>query len=251
MIVLTAVSAGLYALTLIPFKGFQLIPGIAELRPAAVLPPLLGILFGPAGAWGCAIGNTLGDYVGKTLTEGSAFGALGNFCFALVAYRLWCQDNRQESIGDFSLANPQHWGKYVSVCVLACSSVALIIAWGLEFLKLGAFATTGSVILLNNLAATLILGPFLFKLFYSRSKAWGFLWFDIMPAEERTTQRSDTWTNRLLWIGAIGGLTTGLFVSHVLYQNPFLESAAITNDPAVLWFTGPFLLVFLLGVVLD
>ncbi len=62
MVVLVALSAGLYAAILIPFKGFVLIPGITEFRPASALPVVLGLLFGPAGAWGSAIGNLIGDF---------------------------------------------------------------------------------------------------------------------------------------------------------------------------------------------
>ena len=50
MVVLVALSAAIYAAVLIPFKGFTLIPGITEFRPANVFPVVFGLLFGPAGA---------------------------------------------------------------------------------------------------------------------------------------------------------------------------------------------------------
>ena len=63
--VLVALSAAIYAAVLIPFKGFVLIPGITEFRPGSAFPVLLGLLFGPAGAWGAAIGNLIGDFFGS------------------------------------------------------------------------------------------------------------------------------------------------------------------------------------------
>ena len=57
LVVLVALSAAIYAAVLIPFKGFPIVPGYIELRPANVFPIVFGLLFGPAGAWGAAIGN--------------------------------------------------------------------------------------------------------------------------------------------------------------------------------------------------
>ena len=54
LVVLTAVSASLYAAILIPFKVLPLIPGVTELRPANAVPVVCSFLFGPAGAWGAA-----------------------------------------------------------------------------------------------------------------------------------------------------------------------------------------------------
>ncbi len=84
MIALTALSAGLYAAVLIPFKPFPLIPGITEIRVAQVLPPVLSLLFGPAAAWGTAVGNLIGDMVGGTFGPGSLFGFVGNFFLGLI-----------------------------------------------------------------------------------------------------------------------------------------------------------------------
>ena len=61
MVVLTALTASVFAAVLIPMKGIPIIPGSTELRPAAVIPVVFGILFGPAGAWGSAFGNLIGD----------------------------------------------------------------------------------------------------------------------------------------------------------------------------------------------
>src|ERR671917_1973587 len=88
MVVLVALSAAIYAAVLIPFKGFPIIPGAVELRPANVFPFVFGLLFGPAGAWGSAIGNLIADFFG-TLTPGSIGGFWGKFFFGLLAYKLW------------------------------------------------------------------------------------------------------------------------------------------------------------------
>ena len=88
MVVLTVLTAGIFAAILIPFKGIPLIPGLTELRPANVIPVVFGLLFGPAGAWGAAFGNLIGDFFG-TLAVGSFLGYRGNFLAAYLTYKLW------------------------------------------------------------------------------------------------------------------------------------------------------------------
>jgi energy-coupling factor transport system substrate-specific component len=88
MVILTALTAALYAALLIPFKPIPIIPGFTEIRPAVAVPLVFGYLFGPAGAWGSGLGNVIGDFFGGTLSLGSLFGFAGNFLFALTPYKL-------------------------------------------------------------------------------------------------------------------------------------------------------------------
>src|SRR5499425_2577185 len=88
LVVLTAVSASLYAALLIPFKVLPLIPGVTELRPANAVPVVCSLLFGPAAAWGAAIGNIIGDFFGG-LGPGDLFGFAGNFLYGLIPYKAW------------------------------------------------------------------------------------------------------------------------------------------------------------------
>jgi energy-coupling factor transport system substrate-specific component len=110
MVVLTVLTAGLFAAILIPLKGIPLIPGITELRPANVISLVFGLLFGPAGAWGSAFGNLIDDFFG-TLGPGSFLGFWGNF---LAAY-LPCQIYGAAPWSRFAPAGcglswPHYWG---------------------------------------------------------------------------------------------------------------------------------------------
>ena len=90
MIVLTAVIAAVYAAVLIPFKvAIPLIPGFTEVRPGSVIPIICSLLFGPAAAWGSAIGNTIGDFSVGMIGLGSIFGFVGNFLLGFIPYRMW------------------------------------------------------------------------------------------------------------------------------------------------------------------
>lgn len=89
MIVLVAVIAALYAAVLIPFKvAIPLVPGFTEIRPANVIPIICSLMFGPAAAWGAAIGNTIADAFG-TFGLGTIFGFFGNFLYGYIPYKMW------------------------------------------------------------------------------------------------------------------------------------------------------------------
>ena len=88
MVVLTAMSASLYAAILIPFKVLPIIPGVTEFRPANAVPVVCSLLFGPAGAWGAAIGNVIGDFFGG-IGPGDLFGFAGNLLYGFVPYKAW------------------------------------------------------------------------------------------------------------------------------------------------------------------
>src|SRR4030065_1816226 len=83
MVVLVALTAAVYAAILIPLKGIPLIPGFTELRPANAVPVVFSLLFGPAGAWGSAFGNLIGDFFGA-LGPGSIGGVGGGLVFGVV-----------------------------------------------------------------------------------------------------------------------------------------------------------------------
>src|SRR5215471_20983090 len=88
MVVLCVLSAALYAAVLIPFKVLPLIPGVTEVRPGNAIPVVCSFLFGPAAAWGSAIGNMIGDFFGG-VGPGDVFGFFGNLFYGYVPYKMW------------------------------------------------------------------------------------------------------------------------------------------------------------------
>ncbi|WP_020611796.1 QueT transporter family protein [Sediminispirochaeta bajacaliforniensis] len=184
MVVLVALSAGLYAALLIPFKGFVLIPGITEVRPGSALPVVLGLLFGPAGAWGSAIGNLIGDFFGS-LGIGSISGFVGNFMFAYVPYKLWINLGLAPS-GEYTpdLKSGRKVVTYVVVAILGAAACALPIAWFLDVLGMVPFAALGSIITLNNSIPSIVLGIPVLLILYPRIVKWDLLWTDLMDEED-------------------------------------------------------------------
>ena len=233
MVVLTVLTAGTFAAILIPFKGIPLIPGLTELRPANVIPVVFGLLFGPAGAWGAAFGNLIGDFFG-TLGVGSFFGFWGNFLAAYLTYKLW---------GDRPLADlGRHLPRFVSAVVLGAWACALVIGFGVEVFKLLPFSVIAVAVFINNAVIALILGPVLLRLLTPRVSRWDLAWTEQMDLEDRLPGPCRRLGLILVWLGAGGGYLTGLALGLGLVTIPGLPALALTLPP--------FLAVLLVGCLL-
>jgi len=249
MVVLAALTAAVYAAILIPLKGFPLIPGFTEFRPANVVPIVFGLLFGPAGAWGSALGNLIGDFFG-TLSLGSLFGFVGNFFYGFVGYKVWGHMGWLSSGKGVDIRSGRQFLEYALVVFLSSAICAAIIAWGLELLGLLPFAILGSIITLNNFFTSIVLGPLLLWLLYPRVYRWGLLWTDIMDEKDVSTHLSPGLGALFMWGGGLGGLIAGLALSTGLYGAVPFTFGAGTVGGAVVLGVLPFLAFFFLGCLL-
>src|SRR5215210_553972 len=169
MVVLVALSAAIYAALLIPFKGIPLVPGFIEIRPANAFPVVFGLLFGPAGAWGGAIGTLIGDFFG-TLSLGSIGGFVGNFCLGLLPYKMWSVFFRRDENMEENVDSGKKFGVFILLVLLASAVCALIISWWADLIGLAPFALFFALILFNNAIMGGVLGPILLLALYPRVK---------------------------------------------------------------------------------
>lgn len=249
MVVLVALTAGVYAAILIPLKGIPLIPGITELRPANVVPVVFSILFGPAAAWGAAFGNLIGDFFG-TLGLGSLFGFVGNFFYGFVPYKLCGKMGPLSGKEALEGRSGRQIVEYLLLAFLASAACAAIISWGVDLLRLVPFGVLGPVITLNNFLAAALIGPFLLRLLWPRAKRWNILWTDILEPDE-ISQTAQPWMGAILmWIGGIGALAVGVLVSTGLYASLPFQFGTGATGLATVFAILPFLIVFLIGCLL-
>lgn len=217
MVVLVALSAAIYAAVLIPFKGFTIIPGFTEVRPANVFPFVFGLLFGPAGAWGAAIGNLIGDFFG-TLGPGSIAGFVGNFFLGFLPYKMWGSFFRRGENMEQNVNSGKKLAVYIAITILASVICAVWIAWFNDLIGFVPFAALASIITVNNAIAGIVLGPVLLLVLYPRVKRWGLLWTEIMSPDEVPASRFQRLGNLLMWVGGIGALVVGLALGLGLYE---------------------------------
>lgn len=250
MVALTVLCAGVYMLFLLPSKSIPIIPGITEIRPATLLPVIFGLLFGPAGAWGSAIGNLGGDLFG-TLSAGSFFGFIGNFLYAYIPYKLWRLikpvrgEDRTPTINTtWKLA------QFGIITFMATSACALVIAWGCDVLDMASFTAVSIIIVLNNAMITLFLGPFILPLLYPVIKKRKLLWTDIMYPCDISRPSTDRLYPLMITVGSAGGLGAGIAAGAAIAGQTILGQNMSTigaGNPCTAFITLPFLLILLYG----
>ncbi|MGH3145321.1 MAG: QueT transporter family protein [Rubrobacter sp.] len=209
MVVLVALSAAIYAAFLIVTQGLVIIPGFTNLRPGNVFPFVFGLLFGPAGAWGAAIGNLINDFFG-TLGLGSIAGFIGNFFLGFLPYKMWGAFFRRDENMEQNVNSGKKLVVYVAIAILASIVCAVWIAWFNDLLGNVPFTVLASIISVNNAIVGVVLGPILLLVLYPRVKRWGLLWTEIMNPDEVPAARLQTVGNALMWVGGIGALVVGL-----------------------------------------
>ena len=240
MIVFTAISAALYASILIPFKVMPIIPGVTEFRPANAVPVICSLLFGPAGAWGSAIGNLIGDLFGG-IGPGDMFGFAGNFLYGLVPYRAW------EALGDGdptprSIAD---WARLLYVVLIAAAACALVIGWGLNLLGFVPFPLLGNVVLTNNFVTAGVLAPLVLRVLYPRVRSGGLLYRDL-AARARPPRRGRIALLVLASVLVFGGHLAGNLIYAGYWTAPWVAVFGI-HTPTRAFEIGVGLAPFVLG----
>ncbi len=229
MIVLVAVCAAIYAATLIAFKtAIPLIPGITEVRVANIFPMVLGFLFGPAGAWGLAFGNLLGDIFGGTLTPVSAAGFVGNFLLGYLPYTLWTNlIPFAEKSYEWRIGNWRSWAAYIMAALVSSAACAVVISVVADVLGMAPYAVLSKIILLNNIVGSLIGVVLLIAVYDITKRQLGLLWTDVMgidPTEKRVIHVAGAW---LVAASATVGLVAGSFLDFPGATIGWLSTAGI------------------------
>jgi len=228
MVVLTAMSASLYAAILIPFKVLPIIPGVTELRPANAVPVVCSLLFGPAGAWGAALGNLIGDFFGG-LGPGDLFGFVGNFIYGFIPYRAWEALTDRDPVPN----SLRTWICFLFVSLVASGACAMTIGWGLNLLGFIPFRVLGNIVLFNDVLATMLIAPLLLSVLYPRVKRGHLLYRDILqrPANLNRTRRRFGLLCVTLLAGS--GMVLGNLLSADAIHLPWVPAAAATGTGAL------------------
>lgn len=154
----TLAQIGLCALVFIgmavPFKVMVLIEGFTEVRPVNAVPVVVGLLLGPAGAWGCAIGNLIADLFG-TFSKASLLGFIGNFLAAYLPYKLWHTIKNGEKP---NVKSGPNLAIYIALSAISSLTVSIFLACGLDvWLKLW-IKDIFYIVLYNNFGFPVVLG---------------------------------------------------------------------------------------------
>lgn len=214
MIVLTAAVAALYTAAEVALQSasFVIIPGVVEFKVSDVLTMALGVLFGPAGAWGVGIGNVFGDLFTGSLAVGSIFGFLSTMAVAYVGYTMWKYFERHwHSPEGSSSRRPAPVIAYLAIGIPAAGSSAVILAWGLDLLGIAPFKIISDTLISNFIVGNWI-GAILFFLVYDRFKSMDLTWDSIMSEASIGRPIAFKIGAILVVVGSFVGWVLGAFV---------------------------------------
>lgn len=228
MVVLTSICAALYAAILIPFKVVPLIPGITEFRPANAIPIVCSFLFGPAGAWGAAFGNLMGDFFGG-LGPGDFFGFWANLAYGLVPYLVWEAVSDAPPVGGGVL----RWTALGGVIALASLLCATIVAWGLQWLGFHPFTLMAPLVFFNNLVTAIVLAPLLLGVLYPRIARAQLLYRDILGPRQRRPLVSRALGLALVVGGTLAAFAIGELASSGQWTPPWTPAVQQTAGGAM------------------
>jgi energy-coupling factor transport system substrate-specific component len=245
MVVLTAISAALYAALLIPFKLLPLIPGVTELRPGNAVPIVCSLLFGPAGAWGAAIGNLIGDFFGG-FGPGALVGFAANFVYGLLPYKLW----RALQLGAPVPRTGRGWLAFTTIVATAAASCALIVGCGLDLLGFVPFGALANIVFVNNFVMAAVLAPLLLRVLHPRVKEAGLCYDDVLVAAPLRSPLRRWLAVGLAVFAALGGLMAGDLAAAGWLQAPHWLAADGASLAQISLVVSPFFALLGLALLL-
>src|SRR5262249_48902992 len=172
-------------------------------------------LFGPAGAWGAAFGNLIGDFFGG-LGPGDLFGFVANLAYGFVPYALW----DALGLGPPAAGGSGRWAAVGAVIVVASLLCATIVGWGLNWLGFHPFTLLAPLVFVNNLVAAAVLAPVLLRLLYPRIAKARLLYRDLLGPRPPVSRVRRGVGAALLAAGTVGAFATGELVGGGRWQPP-------------------------------
>lgn len=166
-----ALTALIYALVLVPFNQLHWSVAGIPIRPAAALPVVLGIIWGPAAAWGLGIGNIAGDYFGSW-SPMSIAGFIVNVLYPYLSYLLWHR---------LVKGSGERMGRYGLLCFLVVTAVVTVVCMALlaasgTFFFSRPFESKFTGYLGNAVVWAMIAGPVLFRAVGERAVQNGWIY---------------------------------------------------------------------------
>lgn len=154
------ISAAIFFSVSMPFKYlFSLVPGVTEIRPANVVPPVLGILFGLPAALGISIGNLISDILGGSNLFICVTGFIANFLFAYLPYRMWYTEfNSKGKVNSPNLSSMKDVIKFIFVIFINSLLVTILLMLIFETAGFGPSGENAPLLFFNNFDFAMILG---------------------------------------------------------------------------------------------
>lgn len=154
------ISAAVFFAVALPFRYlFSLVPGVTEIRPANVVPPVLGILFGLPAALGISLGNLISDIMSGSNAFICVTGFIANFLYSYFPYRMWYTEFVQKGkVTPPNLSSMRDVLKFIYVMFMNSLLVTVLLMLIFETAGFGTSGDNAPLLFFNNFDFAVILG---------------------------------------------------------------------------------------------
>lgn len=154
------ISAAIFFAVALPFKYlFSLVPGVTEIRPANVVPPVLGILFGLPAAVGISLGNLISDILSGSNAFICITGFIANFLYSYLPYRMWYTEfHAKGKVTPPNLSSMKDVLKFIFVIFMNSLLVTILLMLIFETAGFGTSGDNAPLLFFNNFDFAVILG---------------------------------------------------------------------------------------------
>lgn len=154
------ISAAIFFAVALPFKYlFSLVPGVTEIRPANVVPPVLGILFGLPAAVGISVGNLISDILSGSNVFICVTGFIANFLYSYLPYRMWYTEFASKGkVTPPNLSSMKDVLKFIFVIFINSLLVTILLMLIFETAGFGTSGDNAPLLFFNNFDFAVILG---------------------------------------------------------------------------------------------
>jgi len=208
VVVCAVIYAGVRAVLTIDFA--LLVPEIMGMGAANILPMLFGLLFGPAGAWGAAIGHLIGDL--GALSWKSLFDFVGIFLLGYLPYAMWTTlkpiaDGQRKP----AISNWRSWMLFILIAFISSVASNVVVTAWLELLGFVPHTVLFAIIFFVSIFSVLggLVGGILFLSLHGVIKnRLGLIWWDVMDERDIGKPLAGTIGAWLVIVGALVGVAS-------------------------------------------
>lgn len=184
MVAYVALTAVLYAALVLPFMKFSIFGGHGDFGRLGVgVIAAFSLLFGPAAAWGAAIGSTIRDALTSGLDAVTIFGFVANFLLGYVPYKLWTALTNAKP----DLRSLKKIALFTGVNLAASAVCGLVVGWALYWLSPPVpFMPTALIIAVSDALWAVLLGSIILALSYGQLNKSRLLYTTVIRCTEKT-----------------------------------------------------------------
>ncbi len=149
---------------------FSLVPGTTEMHPANMITVVLGILWGPVGAWGIAAANSILAIVAShSPLKVWLPGFIINFFYAYLPYKMWYSiDYKGRGIIKPRLRGGYEIIKFIWICLIDSLLTTVLLALLFEYLGFQPYISYAALLFFNNFDFAVVFGMPVLLLLTSR-----------------------------------------------------------------------------------